>query len=127
MTWSDGVLGIHTLAQLRTALGVLDRKRRDGIEYPIWSTVHALAVLTGQGPRATTPMPPGITSSSSSPPSSRGASHEPHAPAVNRVLVLAARPITTHRAVSLSRARVGLFSLAAAQRTAQASPTDEMP
>ena len=24
--------------------------RRDGIEYPIWSTVHGLAVLTGQGP-----------------------------------------------------------------------------
>jgi hypothetical protein len=44
------------LAQLRTALdelveaGVLDRKRREGIEYPIWSTVHGLAVLTGQGP-----------------------------------------------------------------------------
>jgi hypothetical protein len=44
------------LAQLRAALdelvdaGVLDRKRRDGIEYPIWSTVHGLAVLTGQGP-----------------------------------------------------------------------------
>jgi AcrR family transcriptional regulator len=30
--------------------GVLDRRRRDGIEYPIWSTVHGLAVLTGQGP-----------------------------------------------------------------------------
>ena len=30
--------------------GVLDRQRRDGIEYPIWSTVHGLAVLTGQGP-----------------------------------------------------------------------------
>jgi len=44
------------LAQLRTALdelveaGVLDRKRRNGIEYPIWSMVHGLAVLTGQGP-----------------------------------------------------------------------------
>ena len=44
------------LTQLRTALdelvdaGVLDRKRRDGIEYPIWSAVHGLAVLTGQGP-----------------------------------------------------------------------------
>ena len=23
---------------------------RDGIEYPIWSAVHGLAVLTGQGP-----------------------------------------------------------------------------
>src|SRR5213075_3064797 len=30
--------------------GVLDRGRRDGIEYPIWSTVHGLAVLSGQGP-----------------------------------------------------------------------------
>ncbi|HWC37200.1 MAG TPA: TetR/AcrR family transcriptional regulator [Acidimicrobiales bacterium] len=44
------------LAQLRAALdelvdaGVIDRKRRDGIEYPIWSAVHGLAVLTGQGP-----------------------------------------------------------------------------
>jgi AcrR family transcriptional regulator len=44
------------LGQLRTALdelvdaGVLDRRRRDGIEYPIWSTVHGLAVLTAQGP-----------------------------------------------------------------------------
>jgi len=44
------------LGHLRTALdelvdaGVLDRRRRDGIEYPIWSMVHGLAVLTGQGP-----------------------------------------------------------------------------
>ena len=44
------------LAQLRAALdelvdaGVLTRRRRAGIEYPIWSTVHGLAVLTGQGP-----------------------------------------------------------------------------
>jgi AcrR family transcriptional regulator len=44
------------LGQLRTALdelvdaGVLRRQRRDGIEYPIWSTVHGLAVLAGQGP-----------------------------------------------------------------------------
>jgi AcrR family transcriptional regulator len=30
--------------------GMLSRRRRDGIEYPIWSTVHGLAVLTGQGP-----------------------------------------------------------------------------
>ena len=30
--------------------GVLDRRRRAGIEYPIWSAVHGLAVLTGQGP-----------------------------------------------------------------------------
>jgi AcrR family transcriptional regulator len=44
------------LGQLRAALdelvdaGLLDRQRRDGIEYPIWSTVHGLAVLTTQGP-----------------------------------------------------------------------------
>ena len=44
------------LGQLRAVLdelvdaGVLDRQRRDGIEYPIWSTVHGLAVLTTQGP-----------------------------------------------------------------------------
>jgi AcrR family transcriptional regulator len=44
------------LGQLRTALdeladaGVLHRQRRDGIEYPIWSAVHGLAVLTGPGP-----------------------------------------------------------------------------
>jgi len=44
------------LGQLRTVLdelvdaGVLDRQRREGIEYPIWSAVHGLAVLTGQGP-----------------------------------------------------------------------------
>lgn len=44
------------LDQLRAALdeladgGVLDRRRRDGIEYPIWAMVHGLAVLTGQGP-----------------------------------------------------------------------------
>jgi AcrR family transcriptional regulator len=30
--------------------GVLNRQRREGIEYPIWSTVHGLAVLTCQGP-----------------------------------------------------------------------------
>ena len=44
------------LDHLRTTLdelvdaGVLHRRRRDGIEYPIWSAVHGLAVLTGQGP-----------------------------------------------------------------------------
>ncbi len=29
---------------------VLDPRRREGIEYPIWSQVHGLAVLLGQGP-----------------------------------------------------------------------------
>ena len=44
------------LGQLRAVLdelvdaGVLRPQRRDGIEYPIWSTVHGLAVLAGQGP-----------------------------------------------------------------------------
>jgi AcrR family transcriptional regulator len=44
------------LDQLRAVLdelaeaGVLSQRRRAGIEYPIWSTVHGLAVLTGQGP-----------------------------------------------------------------------------
>ena len=44
------------LGYLRAALdelvdaGVLQRRRRDGIEYPIWSAVHGLAVLAGQGP-----------------------------------------------------------------------------
>ena len=44
------------LDHLRAALdemvdaGALDRGRRAGIEYPIWSLVHGLAVLVGQGP-----------------------------------------------------------------------------
>ena len=44
------------LGQLRDALdelvvaGVLRPERRDGIEYPIWSTVHGLAMLAGSGP-----------------------------------------------------------------------------
>jgi AcrR family transcriptional regulator len=44
------------LDQLRVALDelvdarVLDPARRAGIEYPIWSTVHGLAVLSEQGP-----------------------------------------------------------------------------
>jgi AcrR family transcriptional regulator len=44
------------LGQLRMVLdelvasGVLSRQRREGIEYPIWSAVHGLAVLAGQGP-----------------------------------------------------------------------------
>ena len=44
------------LGHLRSALdelvdaSVLDRRRRDGIEFPVWSAVHGLAVLTGPGP-----------------------------------------------------------------------------
>ena len=44
------------LDHLRAALdelvdaGVLDQRRREGIEYPVWSAVHGLAVLAGQGP-----------------------------------------------------------------------------
>jgi len=44
------------LDQLRAVLdelaeaGVVSRRRRAGMEYPIWSTVHGLAVLTGAGP-----------------------------------------------------------------------------
>jgi hypothetical protein len=50
------------LGQLRTALdelvdaGVLARQRRDGIEYPIWSVMHGLAVLVGQGPLRDVPV-----------------------------------------------------------------------
>ena len=44
------------MPHLRAALdelvdaGVLPRRRRDGIECPIWAAVHGLAVLTGPGP-----------------------------------------------------------------------------
>jgi AcrR family transcriptional regulator len=44
------------LGQLRAVLdelvdaGVLDPQRREGIEYPVWSAVHGLAVLAGEGP-----------------------------------------------------------------------------
>lgn len=47
------------LGQLRAVLdemveaGALDQRRRDGIEHPVWATVHGLAVLTGQGPLRT--------------------------------------------------------------------------
>jgi hypothetical protein len=54
---SDGDGADRTpLGQLRAALdelvaaGVIDQQRRAGLEYPIWSTVHGLAVLTGEGP-----------------------------------------------------------------------------
>jgi AcrR family transcriptional regulator len=51
------------LDQLRAALdelveaGVLDERRRDGIEYPIWSAVHGTAVLAGEGPLRDLPGP----------------------------------------------------------------------
>jgi AcrR family transcriptional regulator len=49
------------LDQLRAALdelvdaGVIQRPRRPGLEYPIWSAVHGIAVLTGQGPLRAAP------------------------------------------------------------------------
>jgi len=49
------------LGHLRAALdelvdaGVLQPRRRDGIEYPIWSAVHGLAVLAGPGPLRAVP------------------------------------------------------------------------
>jgi AcrR family transcriptional regulator len=51
------------LDHLRAALdelveaGVLDSRRRDGIEFPIWSLVHGQAVLLGQGPLRGIPDP----------------------------------------------------------------------
>jgi hypothetical protein len=33
-----------------TQARVLAPERRPGLEYPVWSTVHGLAVLVGQGP-----------------------------------------------------------------------------
>ena len=52
----DGRPDRSPLGQLRTVLdelveaGVLDPRRRDGIEYPIWAAVHGTAVLAGSGP-----------------------------------------------------------------------------
>lgn len=49
------------LGQLRAALdelvevGLLDARRREGIEFPVWSTVHGLAVLIGHGPLRVAP------------------------------------------------------------------------
>jgi AcrR family transcriptional regulator len=49
------------LGQLRAVLdelvevGLLDARRREGIEFPVWSTVHGLAMLTGQGPLRAAP------------------------------------------------------------------------
>jgi len=48
--------GANPLDQLGAVLdelvdaGVLDPERRAGIEYPVWSTVHGMSVLAGQGP-----------------------------------------------------------------------------
>jgi len=48
--------GRMPLDQLRAVLdeladaGVLSQRRRAGLEYPIWSAVHGLAMLTGPGP-----------------------------------------------------------------------------
>jgi AcrR family transcriptional regulator len=60
----DGSAGIPMpLDQLRSALdelvdaGVLDPRRRKGLEYPVWSAVHGLAVLTVQGPLRDLPAP----------------------------------------------------------------------
>jgi hypothetical protein len=33
----------------------LPRRRRDGIEYPVWAAVHGLAVLAGTGPLRAVP------------------------------------------------------------------------
>jgi AcrR family transcriptional regulator len=57
----DGSPDRSPLGQLRTVLdelvdaGVLDPQRRDGIEYPIWATVHGTAVLAGAGPLRAVP------------------------------------------------------------------------
>lgn len=49
------------LGHLRAALdelvdaGLLDPRRREGMEYPVWSAVHGIAVLTGHGPMREAP------------------------------------------------------------------------
>jgi AcrR family transcriptional regulator len=49
------------LGQLRDVLdqlvesGLTDARRREGVEFPVWSTVHGLAVLIGQGPLRAAP------------------------------------------------------------------------
>ena len=64
------------LAQLRRALdelvdaGVLAQRRREGIEYPIWSAVHGMATLAGEGPCATRPKRCDATSRNAHSPSS---------------------------------------------------------
>ena len=59
----DGAAGSDRtpLGQLRDALdelvevGLLDARRREGIEFPVWSTVHGLAVLIEKGPLRAAP------------------------------------------------------------------------
>jgi len=57
----DGGPDRSPLGQLRTVLdelveaGVLDPRRREGIEYPIWAAVHGTAVLAGSGPLRVVP------------------------------------------------------------------------
>ena len=53
---AEGETDSLPLGQLRRALdelvdaGVLPRHRREDIEYPIWSAVHGMATLAGEGP-----------------------------------------------------------------------------
>jgi len=53
---ADGETDRLPLGQLRRALdelvdaGVLPQRRRKDIEYPIWSAVHGMATLAGEGP-----------------------------------------------------------------------------
>lgn len=57
----DGGPDRTPLGRLRAALdelvdaGLLDPRRREGMEYPVWSTVHGFAVLTGHGPMREVP------------------------------------------------------------------------
>ena len=59
----DGVRGADgsPLGQLRDVLdelveaGLLDPRRRECVEFPVWSTVHGLAVLIEQGPLRVAP------------------------------------------------------------------------
>jgi AcrR family transcriptional regulator len=47
----DSPLGLlRTVLDELVEAGVLQRDCREGLEYPIWSAVHGLAVLTEQGP-----------------------------------------------------------------------------
>lgn len=58
---ADAGPDLTPLGQLRGALdelvdaGVLPRERREDVEYPVWSTVHGMAVLAGKGPLRAVP------------------------------------------------------------------------